>query len=74
MLDVPVQLQEGAGQDEAAGPGKAQQRVQEGEEPQVRGGAASGEGEEEGEVHELQDAQAAGRHQAGDESGRGPGQ
>ena len=29
---------------------------------------------EEGEVHELQDAQAAGRHQAGDESGRGPGQ
>ena len=56
VLDVPMQLQEGAGQDEAAGPGEAQQRVQEGEEPQVRGGAAAGEGEEEGEIHALQDA------------------
>ena len=56
MLGVSGQLQAGAGQDQAAGPRQAQQRVQEGEEPQVRGGAAAGEGEEEGEIHALQDA------------------
>ena len=57
VLGVLLLVQAGAGQDEAAGPRPPQLRVQEGDAAQVRGGAAPGEGAQEGEVHELQDAE-----------------
>ena len=57
VLGVLLLVQAGAGQDQAAGPRSSQQRLQERKKSQVGRAAQAGEGEEEGEVHELQDAE-----------------